>query len=148
MPKMSKSAPLCYTSRMSSRTGAVAKLLFVDLLGSVAWFPIWWYTKGLRGVIDAAMNAIRYRSQSFGLKIWIKNFFVPMYGQHDLTGRLVSVFMRFFVLIGRLIALGVESVIYGAGIALWIVAPVLFLAMMVTSFVQGTFFHNVPQTAL
>jgi hypothetical protein len=133
---------------MSSRTGAVAKLLFVDLLGSVAWFPIWWYTKGLRGVIDAAMNAIRYRSQSFGLKIWIKNFFVPMYGQHDLTGRLVSVFMRFFVLIGRLIALGVESVIYGAGIALWIVAPVLFLAMMVTSFVQGTFFHNVPQTAL
>ena len=127
---------------MSSRTGAVAKLLFVDLLGSVAWFPIWWYTKGLRGVVDAAVNAIRYRTQSFGLKIWIGNFFVPMYGQYDITGRLVSVFMRFVVLVSRLVALGVEAVIYGAGIALWIVAPVFFLAMLVASFVQGTLLNQ------
>lgn len=88
------------------------------------------------------MSAIRYRTQSFGLKIWIENFFVPMYGQYDITGRLVSVFMRFIVLLGRLIALGVESVAYGAGIALWIIGPVFILAMLVASFVQGTLLNQ------
>src|SRR5438105_6032659 len=75
---------------MKSRVGAVAHLLFVDLLGSIAWFPIWWYTKGLAAVSAKALAALRYRAQAYSFAIWIRNFFVPMYGQHDLTGRLVS----------------------------------------------------------
>jgi len=128
---------------MSSRFGAVARLVLIDLAGSVLWFPYWWYTTGLIAILQATKNALIYRSRSFGIKIWIRNFFVPMYGQYDWTGRLVSVFMRFVVLIGRCIFMGFEALIYVAGIALWIAAPPLFLFLAVMSFIQGAFVDQV-----
>ncbi|MFZ2804274.1 MAG: hypothetical protein WA001_03550 [Patescibacteria group bacterium] len=123
---------------MNSRGGAVAQLVFVDLLGSVVWFPVWWYTTGFMRVVARASAGLKYRSRQYGLKIWIANFFVPMYGQYDLTGRLVSVFMRFVVLVGRLVALALEAVAYAVLIAAWVMAPVLFLLLAVSSFIQGT----------
>jgi hypothetical protein len=113
---------------MNAKGGAVARLVVIDLLGSVVWFPAWWYTTGLLRVISSARRAMAYRASSYGFRIWIKNFFVPMYGQADLTGKLVSIFMRFVVLVGRSIAFVVESIIYGAGILLWMLAPILAIA--------------------
>lgn len=121
----------------------MARLIFVDLLGSVAWFPVWWYTKGFTLIRTKAWAALRYRSQSYGFKIWIRNFFVPMYGQHDITGKLVSVFMRFIVLIGRSIAIVVEAVIYGAGLLLWLAAPAVLSLLALSSFAAGTFLKPV-----
>lgn len=115
---------------MHSRVGAVTKLLFGDLLGSVAWFPVWWYTKGLSGVIQKVGAALRYRARAYAFAIWLKNLFVPMYGQRDLAGRAVSVFMRMVVLIGRGIAFVVEALVYGLGIVvwcLWIPATIFFV---------------------
>lgn len=123
---------------MSSRSAAVARLVVIDVFGSLIWFPVWWYSVGLQRVVGGALSRLRYRSRSYGLKIWIQNFFVPMYGQYDLTGRLVSVFMRLIVLIGRVIALGVEALAYAVGLVFWIVAPVAFLVLAVSSFIQGT----------
>ena len=128
---------------MSSRTGAVARLVIIDLAGSVVWFPIWWYTRGFDHVLQAAVRAIQYRVRSYGLKIWIQNFFVPMYGQYDWSGRLISVLMRFVVLVARIVALGVESLLYGAGLLFWIIALPLFFGMALWSFFQGAFFEQV-----
>lgn len=122
---------------MISRSQAVAKLLFIDLVGSVVWFPVWWYTIGLRKVVDAALRAIRYRVQSYALRIWIRNFFVPMYGQYDWTGRLVSILMRFMVLIGRCVALIVEALAYCVGVIAWGVAPLGFALMIFMNVVQA-----------
>ena len=65
----------------------------------------------------------------YGIQIWLKNFFVPMYGQTDLAGRLVSVWMRCVVLVGRLSAIAVEAVLRAIGILAWIAAPILFLLL-------------------
>jgi hypothetical protein len=124
---------------MKSRVGAVAQLLFVDLAGSVAWFPVWWYTKGLRHVIQSAFRALRYRSQAYALNIWVRNFFVPMYGQYDWTGRLVSVFMRFIVIIGRSIALLVEAWVYLLGVMLWVLLPPVSLILALQGGVVSVF---------
>jgi len=129
---------------MSSRSAAVARLVVVDLLGSVVWFPVWWYTTGLQRVIRSSIESLHYRSKSYGLKIWVQNFLVPMYGQYDLTGRLVSVFMRAVVLIGRSIALFVEALVYGLGVFVWVIVPVAFLALAVSSFVQGAVHSQLP----
>lgn len=118
---------------MKSRVGAVSHLLFIDLLGSVAWFPVWWYTKGLLMVANSAFNALRYRARAYSFVIWIKNFFVPMYGEYDWTGRLISVFMRFVVLIGRSIALVVEAMVYAAGLVVWVLAPAVALLLFLTN---------------
>ncbi len=114
---------------MKSRVGAIAQLLVVDLIGSIAWFPVWWYTKGLQHVIQSAFRALRYRSQAYALKIWIRSFFVPMYGQYDWTGRLVSIFMRFVVIVGRSIAIVVEAWVYLIGVVLWVLLPPVSLIL-------------------
>ncbi len=113
----------CYTLIMNSRVGSVARLLFVDLLGSVVWFPAWWYTEGLTMVVRKILSALRYRARAYSFSIWIKNFFVPMYGQYDITGRLVSVLMRTVVLIGRLIAIVIEAIFYLVGLLIWPALP-------------------------
>lgn len=122
---------------MQSRVGAVARLVFVDLLGSIAWFPVWWYSTGILKVMASSRDALQYRARSYAFVIWIKNFFVPMYGQYDITGRFVSVFMRFVILVGRAIAYVVEALVYFFGIMLWAVAPILFFLLAITGFLHG-----------
>ncbi|HWQ99857.1 MAG TPA: hypothetical protein VN397_03365 [Candidatus Methylomirabilis sp.] len=122
---------------MNSRVGAVAQLLFVDLLGSIVWFPVWWYTKGLSLVSSKAVTALKYRSQGYAFRIWIRNFFVPMYGQHDIWGRIISVFMRFVVLVGRSIAIAVEAFIYAIGVFLWLLTPPVALLLGLQSGALG-----------
>lgn len=125
---------------MKSRVGAVAQLLVVDLAGSIVWFPVWWYTKGLQKIVRSAYAAIRYRAQAYAFRVWLKNFFVPMYGQYDWTGRLVSVFMRFVVIIGRGIAILFESWVYLFGIVCWVLAPPVSLFLAFQGGVVSMFF--------
>lgn len=129
---------------MNSRVGAVSKLLFIDLLGSIAWFPVWWYTKGLALIARKAVAAMKYRSQAYAFRIWMRNFFVPMFGQHDFWGRVISVFMRFVVLVGRLIAYAVEAAVYFAGIVLWLLAPPVTLLLGLQSGVFGFGIDRLP----
>lgn len=128
---------------MQTRSAALGRLIFVDLLGSVIWFPVWWYTKGLILVAKKFLDIMRYRSRSYGFKIWIRNFFVPMYGQNDLTGKLVSVFMRFVVLIAKCVAYAVEGLAYILGLLLWMATPALLILLALASFAAGTFLKSV-----
>lgn len=118
-------------------------MILFDLVGSVAWFPIWWYSRGLFGLIGWMKRELQYRVRAYAFAVWIKNFFVPMYGQHDWVGRIISVFMRFFVILGRGIALGIETVLYGIGIILWALAPIIAIAFFSMSFIRGAFFDQV-----
>jgi hypothetical protein len=85
------------------------------------------------------MRGLRYRWQSAGLSVWLANFFVPMYGQHDLAGRLVSVVMRFVVLVGRSIGLFVEAIGYLILLVTWVFLPTASFLMFVQSIVLSGF---------
>jgi hypothetical protein len=128
---------------VTSHFNKILKLLLIDFAGSFLWFPVWWYTVGLKRLALRFRNDLRYRVASYGLKVWIKNFFVPMYGQHDLTGKLVSLWMRFVVLIGRLIGLVIEAFIYAVGLAVYAAAPAVLVLLFVSSFIQGAFVDQV-----
>lgn len=115
------------------------RLLILDLFGSVLWFPVWWYTTGLKRVVAASIRAILYRVKEYALIIWIKNFFVPMYGQFDAIGRIVSICMRAMVLLGRGVMLSVVGLIYLLGILAWIVLPPAILILLILNVVRGSF---------
>jgi hypothetical protein len=125
---------------MKSRVGSVAQLVFVDLLGSVAWFPVWWYTTGFLMMGKSALSTLRYRSESYAFRVWLQNFFTPMYGQYDWTGRLISVFMRFVVLVGRAIAIVFEAAVYAVGLVLWAALPIVALIALLTNLSGGFVF--------
>lgn len=107
------------------------RLFLSETLGSIIRFLFWWYTEGLIEAARWCARGLRFRWESAGIAIWVRNFFVPMYGQYDLAGRLVSVVMRFFVLIGRLIGIVFEAIGYALLLVTWVVLPVASLLLFV-----------------
>lgn len=118
---------------MLSKTGLIVRFVFLDLILSVLHFPLWWYSDGLGSVLGRGRRALAFRWKSFAIGVWIRNLFVPMYGQHDFMGRMVSVVMRFVMLIGRLIFIAFEAFYYFLLTILW----VTFLPGLVFLFVFG-----------
>lgn len=128
---------------MLQGTGALARLLFVDLIGSVLWFPVWWYTTGIKKMIQFCIDGLRYRIRQYAFAIWIKNFFVPMYGQYDWQGRLISVFMRFVVIVARGFALVFETLAYVFLVFCWALVPPLAFFMALQNIISGTFVNQI-----
>jgi len=94
----------------------ILKATIVDLILDLLYFPVWWYTKGFIKISLYFLNNIQKRQESLNFFIWLKNIFVPMYGQSDFEGRLISFFVRlaqvFFRLIGLLFWLIVDLMIF------------------------------------
>jgi hypothetical protein len=126
---------------MSMPIVALLRLFLSETVGSIIRFPFWWYTEGLIEAARWCARGLRYRWESAGIAVWLANFFVPMYGQHDIAGRLVSVVMRFVVLIGRLIGLVAEAIGYGLLLLAWVVLPVASLILLADALLR--FWMNV-----
>ena len=102
-----------------------SKFLAVDLVGSFLYFPLWWYSAGLLRTAKYCVRVFRAKATRFGVVIWIKNLFVPMYGQHDMAGRLVSFFMRVLTIVYYSVVLVVLIVFLLALMAAWMVFPLV-----------------------
>lgn len=95
----------------------------------LVYFPVWWYTAGFVRVLKGARGMIAGVNQQFAPGLWIRNLFVPMFGQTDWQGRLMSVFMRLANFVARSLALVVWSLIVVGLVILWIVLPILFFGL-------------------
>jgi hypothetical protein len=65
---------------------------------------------------------------SLSLGVWLKNIFVPMYGQRDWESRLISVFMRSVQIVFRSLGLFIWSVGILVVCALYLLAPLALIA--------------------
>ena len=63
--------------------------------------PIWWFTGGMIRTLKWTLDSIKGAPGFFGLNVWIKNIFVPMYGDTSFVGRLVSFGVRSFMIFAR-----------------------------------------------
>ena len=97
------------------------KFILLDVVWDLLYWPLWWYTVGLKKfclVIGTEITSLEHR---LGLKVWIQNMFRPMFGQSDWQGRLISFFMRLIVLIGRSFAFGLWTVILVLILVCWVI---------------------------
>lgn len=98
--------------------GASQVDVFRDLALDILLFPVWWYTHGLLRMVKWVRESIRGYARLLALEIWIKNLFVPMFGQYDWQSRLISIFMRSVQIVGRgfvlIIIVGVLCAIFSA----------------------------------
>lgn len=97
------------------------------------YFPVWWYTKGLRRVAVGCAHYIEEMNLTLAPGLWLKYMFVPMFGQRDFQGRLMSIFMRIVNIIGRSVALFVYSLSIFFLLFLWIAFPVFVVIMLTLS---------------
>jgi len=112
--------------------GAVSKFIVRDVFFSILGFPIWWYTRGFLVFTSEYIKTLRMFGHRFGVWIWIKNLFTPMYGSSDFSGRIISFFIRLMQIIVRSIGLVVTSVLATLVFFLWIFLPVLAIAGLVS----------------
>jgi len=109
---------------MNTLTLAI-KYIFIDVVGGVLRWPIWWYTRGLALITSGSIHSVERYYQSIALGVWIKNLFVPMYGLRDWQGRLISFLVRLVQIAFRSLFLVVRIVIAMIGIIMYMILPIV-----------------------
>lgn len=100
------------------------QLFFKTILLDVLRFPLWWYSHGALDVFRWAWRALQAHEAAIGVRIWIKNLFVPMYGQYDWQGRLISFLFRVLLSFVRVAWLLVWVGIIVALVTLYLAWPI------------------------
>jgi len=104
--------------------------LILQIIGEILYFPVWWYSVGLGRLIVSLAAFWRGQEAALGLFVWLKNIFVPMYGQRDLASRAISFVMRLVQIILRGAALLVWLAVLIIILIIWLaLPPALFLAL-------------------
>ncbi len=107
----------------------VFQRILLDFILDLLYFPLWWYTGGAKRAIVGCYNLWQDANQYMAPGLWLKNIFVPMFGQRDWQGRLMSFFIRLFNVIFRAICLLIWTGVVAVLFLLWIIFPV-FVAFM------------------
>ncbi len=115
---------------------AVGKYFCFDLLGSVISFPVWWYTQGIADVARWLGARLAYRLRQASLRLWMSSLLLPMFGQWDWVGRLISIVMRVLILFARLLTFAIALIVAAAALLLWIVIPPLSLLLALMNLVS------------
>jgi len=101
--------------------------IILQILGEILYFPVWWYSVGF---IRAAKRLFRFwkgQEESLGFSIWVKNIFVPMYGQRDIAGRVISFVMRLVQIIFRGLVLLFWLGLVLLSLLAWLAFPILLV---------------------
>ena len=108
--------------------------VFLKFLRDVLYFPVWWYTKGLVTTWQWFVSMVLKAAKRLSLVIWLKHMFVPMYGQYNFWGRIISFFMRIVVLILRLIAFFFNFIFFAIITLIYLVILPGVVIMFIRSF--------------
>lgn len=112
----------------------VLQRVAIDALVHLLLFPIWWLTGNIWRTFRFIADMIRAGNEELAPWLWLKNLFVPMFGQTDLQGRIVSVFMRLVNVAFRSVFLvfwTIVSIFIGL---LWVSIPVALFFFLVWQF--------------
>jgi hypothetical protein len=109
------------------------RLTFEFLLDFI-YAPVWWYTRGLVRAGKFSARILLLGNAQFAPGLWFLNIFVPMFGQYDWQGRLVSFFVRLANVIIRSVLLLIWGMVSLVLLALWIMIPVFIIYTLIYSF--------------
>lgn len=98
--------------------------LLIEALLDLIYFPLWWYTVGAWRALRYCFLLLSEGNDQFAPGLWLRNIFVPMYGQYDWEGRLISFFMRLIQVIVRLFALLIWLAVCVVLFGCWLALPV------------------------
>jgi hypothetical protein len=119
------------TNDRSLTLSSVIGGVFKDIL----FFPFWWYSFGLAKFLIWLKSFLGDKQRSLGLGVWVKNIFVPMYGQRDWQGVLISIFIRIVQIIFRSIAMILWLLVAIVMLAAWLSFPLATVFGIVWQFI-------------
>jgi len=112
----------------------VLQRISYDFLIHILYFPVWWYTVGLKRAVLFLWKLVAQGNARLAPGLWLKNIFVPMYGQRDIQGRIASFFIRSVNVVFRAIVLIMWIALCLGLLALWCIIPAYIVYMFFASF--------------
>jgi hypothetical protein len=108
--------------------------ILLDILKDIFFFPFWWYSFGLIKIAKSLAAFVANKGKSLGLLVWIKNIFVPMYGQRDWQGKIISFCIRLVQIIFRTIFFVFWVVLALILFFAWFLTPIVIVYMIALQF--------------
>ena len=102
----------------------------LSVIGDIWRFPGWWYGRGAKEVGGWCWQQIRDTWERLAIALFVKYFFKPMYGDYTWSGRIISIFMRFVLIIVKLVRLVFWFLFYTLAFILWLVILPLALVLI------------------
>ncbi len=124
--------------RMSVHATIISKLS-IGLFLEIFYLPVWWYSRGLAWFFSKLIFSIQDTAVSAGLGLWVKNLFVPMYGQNDLWGRITSFIVRFVNIIVRALWVGIWALLCFIALCVWIALPPTLFFVFISSLIRRAY---------
>ena len=124
---------IIYVYKINTMWILITQRITLDFFWHLVYFPIWWYTLGLKKALFYCFSLLRTGSDLMAPRLWLQNLFVPMFGQSDWQGRIVSVLIRFINVIIRGIGLLIWFLAVILIFLLWLVWPIFILYMLIMS---------------
>jgi len=106
---------------------AVLPRILLETIIDILLFPFWWYTRGAWRAVLYCARLFKYGNESLNPGLWLKNIFVPMFGQYDIQGRIISFLMRFAQIIARSIGLFLWLIVCVALFFCWLAIPLILV---------------------
>lgn len=113
--------------------------LSLGLFFEIMYAPVWWYTQGLLWFVSQISTSIKDTANSASLGLWVKNLFVPMYGQYDVWGRIVSFMIRFANIVGRSLWVGLWVIICVGVLLVWLALPPVLFFIFLSSLIRRAY---------
>jgi len=111
------------------------KILVEDLISDtvlgVLYFPLWWYSQGLKKTAQFCWKRIASGWRFSGLWSFFKNFFRPMYGARGWDAYVLSVFTRIWQMAWRFFVLTAWSLFWLLLLVLWLVLPLFLIWQLI-----------------
>lgn len=103
----------------------ILQRLLLEFVLDIFYFPVWWYTNGAAHALGRCINLFSQGNAALAPGLWLANLFVPMFGQFDWQGRIISFLMRLAQIFARTVALLAWFGLCFALFACWLALPAI-----------------------
>ena len=94
---------------------------------SVIYFPVWWYSSGFFGFLRKSGARLSDFNKTVGFTVWLGALGVPLYGQNDFGGRIISILIRLVNIIIRGLLLLLFFFFSLSLVILWLIFPIAII---------------------
>lgn len=115
----------------------IVQRVLVSFVFECFYFPIWWYTRGALLMFQAGRRLARAGSELLSPAVWWRYLFVPMYGQYNWQGRIISFLVRLVqgIVRGLFFLAWFAMIVLITG--LWFVVPFILVQIIGRALVQA-----------
>ena len=103
------------------------KDLFLDVVWEILYFPLWWYSRGLKNTGFFCLRKIKDAWRFSALSIILHSFFKPMFAQRGWDAYVLTLMVRCWQVFWRFVGMSIFSIFWFCIFLAWIILPIFII---------------------